>query len=262
MSPALAQELRFLTCILSSAGIVALLGGAAAYSGHHGGDLPRLLAAVLLVMVGIGMPGAWLMFRPVARYLSSDGGEPPLRLRRLPRLSALWLYLLTAVTVGWHAGTSHGSWGEIAAAGEDVLAAMAAHVALFAAYIGLYAYFLVSEFAAALRLELWRTRGAAVPARHGRLAVRVGIGLAAVAAAPLLLAFAEPRRPAEAAALPEAVARHHAFVREALQMDVIAAALLTVMLIALIVRGGEYGDTEHRLPVMWLIGAHRCLVSA
>ena len=260
----MSQQLRYLACILSSAGIVALLGGAAAYSGHHGGDLPPLLVAVLIVMVGIGTPGAWLLFRPVARYLSAGGGEPPARLRRLPRLSALWVYVLTAVTVGWHAGASHGSWREIAAAGEGLLAAMAAHVTVFAAYISLYAYFLVSEFVVALRLDLWRTRGSAVVAGRGRLATRVAIGFAAVAAAPLLLAFADPRLPAETAALPEAIARHHAFVREALQMDVVAAALLTIMLIALIVRGVsrpvrilldamakvDEGDLSARAPVV------------
>ena len=216
--------------------VVALLGGATAYSGHHGRELPHLLAAVLLVMVGIGMPGAWLVFRPVARYLSSNVGAPPIRLRRLPALSALWLYLLTALTVAWHAGVSHGSWSEIAAAGEGLLAAMSAHVVVFAAYIALYTYFLVSEFVVALRLELWRARGTPVVAGRGHLATRIAIGFAAVAAAPLLLAFADPP-PAQTAAVPEAIARHHAVVREALQMDVIAAALLTVMLIALIVRG-------------------------
>lgn len=258
------QQLRYLACILSSAGIVALLGAAAAYSGHHGGDLPRLLAAVLVVMVGIGIPGAWLIFRPVGVYLASQSGEPPLRLRRLPRLTAAWVYTLTALTIGWHAGATHGSWREVAAAGGGVLAAMAAHVVVFAAYIALYTYFIVSELVVALRLELWHTRSTPVAAGHGRLATRVTIGLTAVAAAPLLLAFADPRSPVEAARFPEAIARHHAIVREALQMDVIAAALLTVMLIGLIVRGVarpvrilleamhkvDRGDLSTRAPVV------------
>lgn len=59
--------------MLSSAAVVALLG-AAAGSGHHDGDLPRLLQAVAVVMVGIGMPGAWFIFRPVAGALLADAG--------------------------------------------------------------------------------------------------------------------------------------------------------------------------------------------
>lgn len=234
--------------MLSSAAVVALLG-AAAGSGHHDGDLPRLLQAVAVVMVGIGMPGAWFIFRPVARFLAS--GEDPVpaeRIRRLPRLSAVWTYGLAASSIGWHVGSTHGSWQLIAASGHTILAATIAHVALFAGYIALYVYFLVAEYAVALRLELRSTRAIRVPAGCSRLATRIVTGFAAVAAAPLLLAYADRPPAAPAAAVPEALARHHAFVIEALRADVAAAMLLTVMLIVLIVRGVSR-------PVRILLGA-------
>lgn len=227
---------RYLACMLSGAPIVVLLGGAAAYSGHHADEVPRLAAAVLLVTIGAGLPGALLIYRPLARYLASGADQAAAlrRLRRLPGVSALWVYAQMALALGWQAGSSHGWWTSIAASGDAVLAAMVAHVALFALYIALYAYFLVGEHAAALRLELWSTRAVRVPPGRSRLAVRIVIGFVAVAAAPLLLLFADQPAGGPAA---EPLPRRHAFVIEALQMDLVAAVLLTAMLVALIVRG-------------------------
>lgn len=221
------RGLQYLACMLSGAAVVALLGGAAASSGHHAADLPALLWAVL-AMAGAGVPAGWLLFRPIERYLAAAAGvaPPAADFHRLPRRSALCIYALTALTVGWHAGASHGSWQAIAAQSGELLLTMLAHVALFAGYIALYAHLLVSELLVALRLDLWRERQWVLPPRGKGLAARIAIGFAAVAAAPLLLAFAD-----------QAVALHHPFVRQALQMDLLAAALLVAMLVILEVRG-------------------------
>ena len=229
------QGLTYLACVLSSAGVVAFLGGAAAYAGHHAADLPDLLGRVLLVMVVLGAGGAYAIFRPVERYLASPAaGQPPLeRMRCLPLLCGGWTFTLTAATIAGHVGASHGSWRSMAAAGPGVLAEMVAHVGLFATYIALYVYLLLGEYLVGLRLELWSRHRVLVAPGGGRLAVRVVLGFAAAAAAPVLLAFADP--PAAPAA--DAAARHHAFIRQALQMDLLAAALLAVMMVVLVARG-------------------------
>lgn len=229
--------LKYLGCILSGALVVALLGSAAAYSGHRAADIPDLLARVALLMVAGSAVGAHLFFRPVERYLAASAESPPPaeRIRRLPLLSASWVFVLAAATVGGNLGTSHGGWRLVARADLPMLTAMLLHVLAFATYVALYIHFLVREYAGGLRAHLWKSRGILLPAGRGRIAVHLVVGIAAVAAAPLLLFFSAPPNP-PAPLAPEA-AMHHALLAEAMSLNLLAAALFTVALAVLIARG-------------------------
>lgn len=225
------QQVRYLATVLASAAAVAVIGGASAYSGHHGADLKDLLARTLIVMVGVGLPGGWLLFRPVARFLAAPAGRAPpaAAIRRLPVLTALWVAALAGTTIAGHLAATHGSWAAMVADGPDTVAAMLAHVGLFATYIALSAYFLMKEYVSDLRAELWERGGIGIAPGNGRLATRLGVGFAAVAAGPALLIFSDAR----AAVEPDT----HAFLRQALELDVLALALFSAVLIMLVARG-------------------------
>lgn len=223
--------------MLSSAAVVALLGGAAAYSGHHAADIPDLLARIALLMVGSCLVGSYFLFRPLSRYLAAPADAPPpvTLIRRLPILSGGWVLVLAAATVGGNLGASHGPWRAIARADPSMLATMFAHVLAFASYIALYVYFLIRDYVADLRQQLWLSRGILLPAGKGRIAVEVFVGIAAVAAAPALLLFSD-QSPAVPAVDADAE-MHHALLAQALSLDLLASVLFTVALVVLIARG-------------------------
>ena len=222
------HELAFLARALSAPVLVAVLGAAAAYSGHHMADLPDLLARVGVMAVAAA-PIAYVLFRPVARLLvpTSRAQAPVAPLHRLPRYAGMCMFGLTAITIASYVGHAHGSWQVIATAGPGLLVAMLLHVGLFSSYIGLFVYFLVLEHMVGLRGELWSRYNIIVPAGRGRIATRIVLGFAAVAAAPLLLVLADVQ---------EGVPRTAAPMRQALQMDLFAAGLLTVMLVVVLTR--------------------------
>lgn len=223
--------------MLSSAAGVALLGGAAAYSGHHAADIPDLLARIALLMVGSGLIGAYFLFRPLSRYLAAPAHAPPpvTLIQRLPILSGGWVLVLAAATVGGNLGASHGPWRAIARADPSMLATMFAHVLAFASYIALYVYFLIRDYVADLRQQLWLSRGILLPAGKGRIAVEVFVGIAAVAAAPALLLFSD--QSSAPPAMDADAEMHHALLAQALSLDLLAAVLFTVALVVLIARG-------------------------
>lgn len=225
------ETIRYLAIMLGGAAAVALMGGGNVYAGHHDADLPDLLVRVALLMVLLGLPGAWILFRPVARFLSAPAapGAGHSGLRRLPALSAAWIGALAGVAIGGHLGATHGSWRAIFASGGEQLITMLAHVALFSAYIGLGVYLALKEDGGRLRSELWQRHGIALAPRGERLAVRLAIGLAAVAAGPGLLLFSDARTAQDA---PE----HHAMLRQALELDLLAAGTLTALLVVLVAR--------------------------
>jgi class 3 adenylate cyclase/uncharacterized membrane protein len=242
---------RYFACILSSAVVIALLGAAVSWHVGQWAQLPDLLGRVLVFMVLACLGGGLLLFRPVERYLasSSSGAAPPVaRLRRLPLVSALWIFALAAMTLGGHLGAAHGSWRIAADAGPAMFGAMLLHVAAFAGYIGLCVYFLLKEYLVWLRLEIWRTRGARIAPGRGHLATRIVLGFAAVAAAPLLLVVSGEA--ALTAPMRAGFDVPHGLLRQALDLDLLAAGLFTIVLVVLVARGVSR-------PAQILLGAMR-----
>lgn len=259
-----AWGLRYFACMLSSALVIALIGTAAAWQGGHAPDLYDLVPRVALLMGVACLPGAWLLFRPIERYLASGAAGPPpgARIRRLPLLSAGWIFLLAAASIGGHLGVAHRSWRAVAEAGPAMLGTLALHIALFAAYIALYVYFLLKEYAASLRLSLWRSAGVVIEPGAERMAARLLVAFAAVAAGPLLLLVSG--RAAVDTPMPSEMLTQHALLRQALELDLVAAALFTILLVMLVARSVarpvrllleamqrvDRGDLASRAPVV------------
>lgn len=226
----LAHELPFQGRVLCAPLIVALLGSAAAYSGHHMGNVADLLARAGL-MAAVMAILAHIAFRPVARFMASaDAAVPMDRVRQLPTIAGLAALALTLVTIGSYVGHAHGSWAALFTGGRPLLAAMLAHVLLFGSYIGLFVYLILLDHMVEVRTELWRRRQLFVPAAAGRISSRIVLGAGAVAVAPLLVLLTNMAEGAPAGP------GGHSAVSEALQMDLAAAALLTVVLVTVIAR--------------------------
>ena len=250
--------------MLSSAAVIVLIGAAAAGFGGHASDLYDLVPRAALLMGAGCLPGAYLLFRPIERHLSAGAAGPPpaARIRRLPLLSAAWIFVLAAATVGGHLGAAHDSWREVAAAGPAMLGTLLVHVALFAAYIALYAYFLLMEYTASLRLALWCSAGVDIEPGSGRILMRILIAFAAVAAGPFLLVLSG--QAAVSTPMSSELLAQHAVLQQALQLDLLAAALFTLLLVVLVARGVsrpvrllleamqrvDRGDLESRAPVV------------
>lgn len=234
MSP---QALRYHACMASSAVVIAALGAATALSGHHAEQLPDLLARVVVLMLGVCLAGAHFLFRPIEIFLAGapDRSPPVAAIRRLPLLSGLWVFALAAATSAGHLGASHGAWRAVAQAGPVMLWTMIVHVAAFAAYLALYVFFLLKEYVAGLRVELWTAKGVLIAPGPGRLATRVFIGIAAVGMAPVLLLVSE--HAVLGAPTEQPTHEQHALLREALDLNLFAAVAFTVTLVFLVTRG-------------------------
>jgi class 3 adenylate cyclase len=259
-----AWGLRYFACMLSSALVITLIGTAAAWHAGHASDLYDLLPRVALLMGAACLPGAWLLFRPVERSLASGaaGPAPAARIRRLPILSAAWIFALAAATIAGHLGAAHHSWRAVLDAGAAMLGTLALHVALFAAYIALYVYFLLKEYTASLRLALWSSAGVVVEPGNEHMAVRLLVAFAAVAAGPLVLVVSG--RAAVDTPMPSDMLAQHALLRQALELDLVAAAVFTLLLVVLVARSVarparllleamqrvDRGDLASRAPVV------------
>ncbi len=231
--------------MLSAAVFAAALGSAAAYTTDHLESLLHLLTQIALWLAIVNAAGAFVILRPVDRFLrGATVAQPALerRIHSLPRLSGLWLFFLTAAAMLVYAATLSGSWSALAGEQPRVLAGTLVHIAVFAAYLGLIGYFLTFDYAVHLRRRLWE-RGVAIAPRRGKFMRRLIAGLIAVAAAPLLIPLSDQWLRPAGAEMPMAMAmatntgRHGMHMQQTLQMDLIAALFLAALLVFLMARG-------------------------
>lgn len=219
---------RFAGRMLAGPALVAVLGSAAAYSGHHMSDVRDLLMRAA-VMGAAALPLALGLFRPVAGLIAGAPADERRQaaLRRLPRRAGLASAVLGVLAVGSYVGEAHGSWAALASQSERLAAAMALHVGVFATYLGLFVYFAVLDQAMSIRRRLWAEARVLIPAAPGRLVTRMTLGFAAVAAAPAVVLLSDP---------PEALQGVEPAMQQALYMDLAAAAVVACLLVVLLAR--------------------------
>lgn len=231
---------RYLVHMLSAAAVAATLGTAGIYAAGHEAFLADLLVRVAVLLGGVNLVGAALLFAPVWRYL---GGDPARRdaaasrLRALPILSGAWLSALAAVVIVGHVGQVQGSWAVLRSEDFSADIAVFAHVAVFAGYLGLYGYFLAADCVIALRRELWK-RGQAIPRRAGKLVRGLTAAFAAVALGPVFIIAADQWTSASGDVMQAGAmyAHHETMMRQTLQMDVFGALILAGVVIWLVSR--------------------------
>jgi class 3 adenylate cyclase len=184
---------RYFALMLSAAFVAAVLGALTAYATGGVALLAELLLWIALLLVGLNLVGAMVLYRPLHRHLS---GEAVARervdrsVRRLAARSGVWVFLLTAATITGHAIAAHGSWAAMIGGSWRALAALVVHMVVFAVNLGLFTYLLALGFTTRLRRLLWE-HGEPLRAHRGRFAVRLVVVVAAVALGPLLVVLAD-----------------------------------------------------------------------
>jgi len=231
--------------MLSAAVVATALGTAAAYTSNQLDSVVHLLVQIAVWLIVVNLLGAKLLFLPIDRFLRGDASMRPVpegRIRALPALSGLWVFGLSASALLGHAAITTGSWDAASAEQSRVLAATLVHIAVFAAYLGLAAYFLIFDCRLRLLQCLWN-RGVSLPPRHGKFMRRLTVGLVAVAAAPFLIPLSDQWVQPAAAEKPMRMSMamgggpHYRHMQQTLQMDLLAALFLAALLMFLMARG-------------------------
>ena len=230
--------------MLSVAVVAAVLGAVSAVTAGNIAFLPGLLGGVGLFLLLANFAGAQLIFRPIGRYLSGDdrgGVDFASQVRRLPALSGLWVCGLTAAWMITHTEAVLGSWSALLHAPPGALFGTLLQCGVFAMYLGLYTYLLVTDYSVLLRRLLWQ-RGVALPTRRGRFVMRLIGMLAAIVLGPVLLAsidhFSSPAAMQDHVTTGMAMLDHphRQYMAQTLHMDVLGALVLSALVVLLITR--------------------------
>lgn len=261
LAPARAMRWRYFALMLSTAVVAALLGAIAAYASGSMVLLPALFGWMALLLLVVNLAGAAAFYRPIQRHFSGATVAPErfeLAVRRLPLRSGLWVFLLAATAILGHASSAHGSWQAMTGGSWRTLTPTLVHVAVFAIYLGLYAYLLILSFTVRLRRLLW-LRGEPLRPHRGRFAARLMVVLAAVALGPLLVVLADQwgsasaggggmrmdsasmaqmqRDMASGMSTEQMRVSHSRYMTQSRHMDLLAALLLAALLAYLATRG-------------------------
>jgi len=230
--------------MLSAALVAAALGAVSAFTAGNVASLPGLLGGIAVFLVLANFAGAQFIFRPVGRYLAGDDrGRVDFAsgVRRLPALSGLWVCGLTATWMVTHTEAVFGSWSALLQAPRSALFGTLLQCGVFAMYLGLYAYLLITDFSVQLRRLLWQ-RGVTLPTRRGRFVMRLIGMLAAIVLGPVLLASIDHF--SSSGTMQDHVVNgmamldhpHRQYMAQTLHMDVLGALVLSALVVLLIAR--------------------------
>jgi class 3 adenylate cyclase len=246
------SALGYYAAMASAAAVAALLASVAGVAADHRALLPDLLARVAVLLGGVNLAGAALIFAPIRRFLAGDLSYRDAAARRisvLPALSGLCLAVLAATVMLGHSAVVYGSWDALLRSPPRLLIGTLAHIGGFGAYLGLFAYFLAVDYSSRLRERLWQA-GEPLAAGHGKLVYRLVGALIAVALAPVFILLSDQWTPAAPEMPMGGGMRHGAYMRQTLQMNLFAALALAGVVIWLVARGLAR-------PVDVLLGAMR-----
>ena len=179
--------------MLSAALVAATLGALSSWTAQSAKLLPELLLWTALLLVGVNLLGAYIIFEPIRRYLSGHRVEQQTwerRVRRLPIYSGLWVVALSAALMFAFAVVAHSSWQSLATVTRDDVLATSLRGAVFAGLLGMYMYLLIVDFSISLRHALWLL-GTPLSLQRGHFARRLIIASLAVALGPSLIALSD-----------------------------------------------------------------------
>ena len=233
------SALGYYGAMASTAAVAALLASVAGLAADHRELLQDLLIRIAVLLAGVNLAGAALIFTPVRRFLAGELSYRDAAARRisaLPALSGLWVAVLAAAVMLGHSAVVHTSWEVFLRSPPRLLIGTLVHVGGFGAYLGLYAYFLVVDYTSRLRERLWQA-GEPLAAGHGKMVYRLVGALIAVALAPIFILLSDQWAQAATEMPMGAGMRHGAYMRQTLQMNLLGALLLAGVVIWLAARG-------------------------
>lgn len=214
--------------------------------------------------LGIGFANviaAWIVFRPIRLSIAGQASRPAAMesIARLPRLSAVWTFAVSAAVMSLPFIAEFVRCPDCAPG--DARFALLYHVLLMsihAVLMALFMYFLVDDFAAWLKLELYRLCGWEMPAGRGSVVTKLVMAYFATAAVPFGLVFFDVFFADRLEAL------QMLDLRKAFLLDMIGAVAMTGVAIVFIRRGllrpldqlltavqrVDEGDLAGRAPVL------------
>jgi class 3 adenylate cyclase len=177
--------------MLSLAVVVLILSTVSMSIAGHLEHFPGMVLGVALVLVVLNLIGARFLFAPITRYLSGEADFEPAqyRLRRLPILSAGWGFLLMLLHMYpqyffhhvWHLRNVPNLL--------ELLIYPAVLIAILGALMSLYVYFVIGDYTARLRDEIFRRHGLVIKPGAGRVLYKLIVAFVAVSVVPLSLFF-------------------------------------------------------------------------
>lgn len=182
---------RYYLSMLSLAVVVLLLTAASALISGHSHHVRDLVLGTALILVVLNLIGARMLFGPVARYL--DGrvelqvARP--RLLKLAFLSAVWAAILVFIFMSIQFFFHHVWYLRNAPNLFEMLVYPAMLLAIFGVFMGLLIYFLIADFTARLREEIFSEHRVVIEPGVGRVLHKLIIAFFAVSVVPMSLLF-------------------------------------------------------------------------
>jgi len=183
---------QYYLSMLSLAAVVLVISTVSITITGHLDHLADMAISVALVLIVLNLAGAGFLFAPVGRYLNGRGPDFDLvqcRIRRLPILSAGWSLLLMLILM-YPQYFFHHVWSLRNVANlPQLLIYPAVLIAIFGAFMSLYIYFLIGDYTARLKGEIFRRHGIIVEPGGGRVLYKLIVAFVAVSVVPLTLFF-------------------------------------------------------------------------
>jgi class 3 adenylate cyclase len=225
------------------------------------GHMPSMGPGIALAIGVANGIAAWILFGPIRRCLAGRGDQAAAMARvvRLPRQSAVWTFVLSAVVMTLPFIAGYIQCPECAPAGGRVaLLYYALVMSIHAVLMALFMYFFVDDYTAWLRLELYRLCGWEMAAGRGGVVTKLLVAYFATAAGPFVLVFLDVFFADRLEAL------QMLDLRQAFLLDTIGAVAMTGVAVVFIRRGlvrpleqllaavqrVDAGDLTRRAPVV------------
>ena len=142
-------------------------------------------------LVILNLIGARLLFAPIAQYLAGrveiEVARP--RLLKLPIISAAWAFALVLVHMYLQFFFHHVWFVRDATNLLDLLIYPSIHIAIFGMFMGLFIYFLIGDYTALFREEIFSRHRVVIEPGAGRVLYKLVIAFFAVSAVPLSFLF-------------------------------------------------------------------------
>jgi hypothetical protein len=148
----------------------------------------------LSVLVVINLAGAWVIFRPIKRYLDGDVdlAGAVARIQRLALASAGWAAFLVGALLAFGFFVLGAACpGCDPAVTAPFYFAMFAMIVLFCAFVGVFMFFLIDDYAAGLKIHIFETTGELLAPTGACLRGKAMAAFVAVGVIPVSLAMLE-----------------------------------------------------------------------
>jgi class 3 adenylate cyclase len=183
---------RYYLSILTLPLVIFAIATLTAFSSGPMLHFPDAILSSILVLVLLNLVGAWLIFRPVARFLRHgiEFRKASERIRELPLFCATWAFFLTLLALLPHHLLTHVLCEDCPTDLSPALVLYpSALTAIYAVFLSIYVYFLIGDYAIALREYLSREHHVEFEPGGQRFIGKLILAFFATSVVPILLVF-------------------------------------------------------------------------